>query len=231
METDCHENTTKVGVGCYIPKMTSSENSRKRGPYAKSAQVRASIIKACASVLEELGYHGMTIAEVARRAGISHNGLLHHFPDKDALLVAVLAELDEERRQALAADDQEGDLSHPRAALLTTFASAASGAGGAMFDLELVLTSVARGPAHPAHDCVVQRLAAIKGFLTRAYADLAENGELAPDIEPAVAATMSLALLQGLMIQRAYAPDSELLERAGSEFLRSIGVPNPAAEV
>ncbi len=205
----------------------STETPRKRGPYAKSTQVRAGIIKACAAVLEELGYHGMTIAEVARRAGISHNGLLHHFPDKDALLVAVLADLDEERRHALADDDGDGELMHPREALLATFASAASGQGGAMFDLELVLTSEARDPAHPAHEFVEQRLTAIKSFLTRAYTELADHGELNDDVDPAVAATMSLALLQGLMIQRAYTSEGATLERAGEELLRCIGVPAP----
>ncbi|MDN4474187.1 TetR/AcrR family transcriptional regulator [Demequina zhanjiangensis] len=205
--------------------MTSSETPRKRGPYAKSTQVRAGIIKASASVLEELGYHGMTIAEVARRAGVSHNGLLHHFPDKDALLVAVLQDLDDERRQRLTLTEPDGPLAHPREALLATFNSAALGMGGAMFDLELVLTSEARDPSHPAHAFMEQRLAAIKTFLTRAFAELAEHGELGEGIEPQVAATMSLALLQGLMTQRAYAQNAAELQEAGEQFLRSIGVP------
>lgn len=204
--------------------MTSTETSRKRGPYAKSAQVRAGIIKASAAVLEELGFHGMTIAEVARRANVSHNGLLHHFPDKDALLVAVLQDLDEKRRKRLAEAEADGPLEHPRDALLATFDGAARGTGGAMFDLELVLTSEARDPSHPAHEFMEQRLAAIKTFLTRAYTELAAHGELDASIEPRVAATMSLALLQGLMTQRAYSPDAADLEAAGEQFLRSIGV-------
>ncbi len=205
--------------------MTSTETGRKRGPYAKSTQVREGIIKACTTVLEDFGFYGMTIAEVARRAKVSHNGLLHHFPDKDALLVAVLQDLDEERRKMLADTDPDGPLAHPRDALLATFDSAAHGTGGAMFDLELVLTSEARDPSHPAHEFMEQRLAAIKSFLTRAYTELAEHGELDASIEPSVAATMSLALLQGLMTQRAYSPDAADLEAAGEQFLRSIGVP------
>ncbi|HSN37229.1 MAG TPA: helix-turn-helix domain-containing protein, partial [Arthrobacter sp.] len=40
----------------------------------------------------ENGYHGTTIRQVATRAGLSVPGLYHHFPSKQALLVALDAE-------------------------------------------------------------------------------------------------------------------------------------------
>jgi AcrR family transcriptional regulator len=42
------------------------------------------------------------MAEIARRAGISHTGLLHHFPSKDELLTAVLALQDDRSGEYLA---------------------------------------------------------------------------------------------------------------------------------
>ncbi|MCW2613010.1 MAG: transcriptional regulator [Frankiales bacterium] len=38
----------------------------------------------------ELGYHGATIRDIARRAGLSVPGVYHHFPSKQHLLVALL---------------------------------------------------------------------------------------------------------------------------------------------
>ena len=40
--------------------------------------------------MAEKGYRGTSIAQVAARAGISQSGLLHHFPTKQDLLIAVI---------------------------------------------------------------------------------------------------------------------------------------------
>lgn len=49
-------------------------------------------LAAALSCFMENGYHGTTIRQVATRAGLSVPGLYHHFPSKQALLVALDAE-------------------------------------------------------------------------------------------------------------------------------------------
>lgn len=52
--------------------------------------LRTALIEAAVDVIEELGPKGLTIREVAKRAGVSHGAPYRHFADKDALVLAVV---------------------------------------------------------------------------------------------------------------------------------------------
>lgn len=51
------------------------------------------------------GYWGTSLQDIATRAGISKPGLIHHFPNKESLLAAVMDERDEQDRYALGVPD------------------------------------------------------------------------------------------------------------------------------
>jgi AcrR family transcriptional regulator len=48
--------------------------------------------QAATEILEEQGVTALSLREVARRAGVSHNAPYRHFADRDALLAALAAE-------------------------------------------------------------------------------------------------------------------------------------------
>lgn len=48
------------------------------------------VLRAAIDAFVETGYHGSTMRDLAARAGISVPGIYHHYPDKQALLVAIL---------------------------------------------------------------------------------------------------------------------------------------------
>jgi AcrR family transcriptional regulator len=52
---------------------------------------RDAIVDAAAQLLDEGGLEAVTLREVGRRAGVSHNAPYKHFADKEALLAAVAA--------------------------------------------------------------------------------------------------------------------------------------------
>lgn len=73
------------------------------------------LLDAAAVTLRQTGATGLTLDAVARQAGISKGGLLHHFPTKDALIETLLVELmsgfDERvRRHAEAEPSRPGGL-------------------------------------------------------------------------------------------------------------------------
>ena len=52
--------------------------------------LRAALLAAALEIIEDTGPQGLTIREVARRAGVSHAAPYRHFTDKDELILAVV---------------------------------------------------------------------------------------------------------------------------------------------
>jgi AcrR family transcriptional regulator len=61
-----------------------------RGRAARAEDRKAEIVHAALEVIAQRGYRGASLAAVAERVGLTQQGLLHYFPTKEALLVAVL---------------------------------------------------------------------------------------------------------------------------------------------
>jgi AcrR family transcriptional regulator len=83
---------------------------------------RAQILDQAIRAIGERGYHGFTIPELAQRCELSNAGLLHHFPSKDDLLIAVLREIEARETEILlplveAASKSEQDGQSRRAVL------------------------------------------------------------------------------------------------------------------
>ncbi|QOG07401.1 TetR/AcrR family transcriptional regulator [Aureimonas sp. OT7] len=64
---------------------------RKRPRQTRSQETVATIVEATARILEDAGHHGFSTNAVARRAGVSIGSLYQYFPDKDALIGALVA--------------------------------------------------------------------------------------------------------------------------------------------
>mgnify|MGYP001820631667 CR=1 FL=1 len=52
--------------------------------------LRTALLDSALEIIGELGPHGLTIREVARRAGVSHAAPYRHFKDKNELILAVV---------------------------------------------------------------------------------------------------------------------------------------------
>ena len=74
---------------------TVPRKRKPRGEYAKTGAKRTAILDAALEVFAESGYRSGSMRDVALRVGMSEAGLLHHFPNKSALLAAVLDRRDE----------------------------------------------------------------------------------------------------------------------------------------
>ncbi len=66
--------------------------------------LRERVLRASVSLIEEEGLASLSMREVARRAGVSHQAPYHYFPDRESILAAVAARgfalLDEHLTQA-----------------------------------------------------------------------------------------------------------------------------------
>ncbi|MFF1610547.1 TetR/AcrR family transcriptional regulator [Amycolatopsis sp. NPDC058278] len=167
------------------------------GGYLKGRIRREDIITAAAAAYGELGYHGSSLREIAKRVGISHAGLLYYFPTKEALLAAVL-----ERRDA--EDSEREQLTVPPGlAVLRHFVALAEHnvRHPGIVDLYSRLAAEAVAADHPAHAYFVRHYRAARDGVHESFEALAARGELREGVEPAMAALTFIALMDGLQVQ------------------------------
>ena len=65
------------------------------GRAARGIATRELILDTAMDLFRRFGYKSTSVRDIAARAGITHPGLLYHFPTKEALLMAVLQRRDE----------------------------------------------------------------------------------------------------------------------------------------
>jgi AcrR family transcriptional regulator len=81
----------------------------RRGPAAEPADLRQRILDTARALLDEQGTAALSLREVARRAGVTHQAPYHHFADRESILAElVTAGFDELARRLAAANDQPG---------------------------------------------------------------------------------------------------------------------------
>jgi AcrR family transcriptional regulator len=101
-------------------KVVSVTQAPARKPYRRGegSKLRADIIAAAAALIEETGSEqSVTLREVARRVGIAAPSIYEHFPNRDAIVYAVIDDCSSELRTVVeqAMDSQPGPLARLRA--------------------------------------------------------------------------------------------------------------------
>ncbi|MCU1442528.1 MAG: TetR/AcrR family transcriptional regulator [Cryobacterium sp.] len=192
--------------------------NKPRGLYAKTTVKRAAILEAALDVFARGGYRGGSLREMASRVGMSEAGLLHHFPNKTALLAGVL-DLRDEKSLALVPLDL--DRPHDTVRGLIALARYNASVPGVV-ELYCTLSAEATSPDHPAHGYFVDRYAYTIERITHAFALCADLGTLRTGIRPESAARATVALMDGLQVQ--WLLDSESVDIAVEleSFLRDI---------
>jgi AcrR family transcriptional regulator len=178
----------------------------------RSAARRAEILRAALEVIAERGYRGASLAAVAERVGLTQQGLLHYFPTKEALLVAVLAERDQwdavpDTRWRLDLLDSLVEYNAMRRGIVQTFSA-------------LLGESVTE--EHPAREFFTERYEAVRASFAQVLR--VEYGERLPSgLTPERAAPLLVAVMDGLQYQWLLAPESVDMPAAFRDFLTLLG--------
>ncbi|WP_060891666.1 TetR/AcrR family transcriptional regulator [Streptomyces europaeiscabiei] len=187
-----------------------SGTSRTRG--VRGEERRAEIVLATLEVIAERGYRGASMAAIAERVGLTQQGLLHYFPTKDALLVAVLEERD--RWDAVPDSALRLDLlgslveyNAMRPGIVQTFSA-------------LLGESVTEG--HPARGFFTERYGRVREALVEVLR--AEYGDRLPSgLTPERAAPLLVAVMDGLQYQWLLDPGAVDMPGAFRDFLALLG--------
>lgn len=159
---------------------------------------RERILAAAMQVFAAHGYRGGSLNDVARLAGLTRAGLLHHYPSKEAMLLALL----DQRDERLNVSDQAGDgesifvlierLPDLIAAILED---------RALVQLAHALTAEAAESTHPAHAWATHRQALLRQRLAASITGSIRSGELPATLDPDSLAAVLLAVVEGMEAQ------------------------------
>ncbi|MFI1018708.1 TetR/AcrR family transcriptional regulator [Streptomyces sp. NPDC020965] len=179
---------------------------------ARSEERRAEILRATLEVIAERGYRGASLGAVAERVGLTQQGLLHYFPTKEALLVAVLEERDQwdtggaprsSGAWRIELLDSLVEYNAMRPGIVQTFSA-------------LLGESVTDG--HPAQDFFTRRYGQVRASMAAVLR--AEFGdELPGGLTPERAAPLLTAVLDGLQYQWLLDPEAVDMPAAFRDFL------------
>jgi len=173
----------------------------ERGAYRKGVAKREEILSIALDVVAREGYRGTTVRDLADAVGLSQTGLLHYFGSKDELLTAVLRrrdEIDAEGERDLEAADR----------LIRTLRHNATVPGLVMLYSQMSVE--AADPEHPAHEHFRDRFDTMRADIAELIRAGQSDGSVPPTLDPERAATVVVAVTDGLQIQWLYDRDLDM---------------------
>ena len=175
------------------------------GRSAKGAVKREAILDAALPVFGRVGFHGATLREIARQCGVSHQSLMHYFPTKDALLLAVLRRRDEKLRSHF---HDAGGMGLGELLALAEYNVDVP----AVIALFSTASAEATGSEHPAHEYYAEYYAQIVASTTSWLHAAERRGWLREGFTAEAAARVVLAAVDGLQLQWLYDRDVQVVE-------------------
>ena len=196
---------------------SSALASADRRPYAtlfaKGDDRKQRILDVAQRLLARNGWRNTTLAQIAREAGVTSAGLLHHFESKEQLLHAVV---DARDADDAAHADWTGDLLQQLARAGDRVERAPELVG--TYSVLLVENLM---PDAPLHDRLLDRQRAAVRIITDLIADAQASGRYRNDFDPAVKAVQIVSLVNGLEISWLLDP-SVPLQEALREYATSL---------
>jgi AcrR family transcriptional regulator len=195
---------------------------RKGQRQARGIARQQQIVDAAFELFATRGYRSTSLARIAAALGITEQGVLHHFPHKDALLTAVLAHRD---TRAVGTElDLWGTASRGGVATLRRIAETAQVLLArpelARFDVVIGGESLAEDGPSPTY--FRKRLRDIRTVLAWVISAGIERGEIEPGTDAEAVALEVVAFMDGIQTQWLLDPDAVDLEAAYRRYFGGL---------
>lgn len=189
--------------------------AQKRGPYAKSDQRRQALGKAALDLVRRHGHRNVSVSDIAELAETSEATVFYHFPTKEALFIAALAQHDEENIRARGAE---------AGAIADMGARAEAGVQRTHYArLYNELAGAAADPTHPANDFFQKRWARSTDVVATDIRRLQQEGRADDSVDPDAAAHLLLAAWEGLQLQWMQGPPFDIRARIEGHITALLG--------
>lgn len=181
--------------------VTSAEAEISKAPGTRQPRGRArraAVLEAARGLFARQGFKGSSLAAIAQEAGITDAGLLYHFPTKNALLLAVIAEGDREQDEALEkVRDVQG---LPLLQRMAEFGADLE-ADPILTALDVTLSAENLSGSSEINQYFVGRYERFRAMLVQAFEEARRAGDLTGAFDPAIEAANMTAVLDGLRLQ------------------------------
>jgi AcrR family transcriptional regulator len=186
-----------------VPRRSTTTNQTSRGKRS-----RAAILSAAVSLLSEDGYRGASLASIAAAVNLTQQGVLHHFPSKERLLLALLDEKYHEDGRRL-----EASLEHDGLGVLRALQSlvAHNQQQPEVVRLFSALVAESLSSRHPAHDYFVQRYRKVRARMLRSLKVGQQAGAIRSDVDLERLVPVIVAVMDGLQVQWLLDPEVDML--------------------
>jgi AcrR family transcriptional regulator len=185
----------------------------RRAP--KGEKRREELLDAALQLFSLEGYTGASIARIADIVGISVAGVLHHFPNKVALLMGVLARRDEVNHKVVNGLQREPTLEGFVNGLRQINRSNATAPG--VIRAFSMLNAESLVDSHPGWEWFQSRYVTIHGRMRARLDHLVVVGEVRGDVDLDAIIHQILAMMDGLQLQWLRFPEKvDLVQRFDS---------------
>lgn len=179
---------------------------------------RERVLQAALRAIASNGYRGSALAAIAADAGLTTAGLLHHFPSKEHLLVAVLAERDRLDGAQFQLAGFQGLAALDRLAELVEHNAMVPG----LVQAYTVLMGESVGEGHPAREWFRDRYPRRRANIAAALRAGIESGAIRSDVDCDAVAAEIIAMMDGLQVQWVLNPDQVDMAAVFADFIAGV---------
>lgn len=180
-------------------------NAPKRRRAPKGESRRAALLDAATQIIARDGYYAASLRDVADIAGISAVGLLYHFPNKPALLKALIERRDSrdsERFSELGIEPSlDGFVAFLRASMAMSVESEDECKATVMINVDSL------SEKHPAFPWYQEKFLTVHGHAAAHLSSLKMAGQIRDDVDIASLAQEIFSVMDGIQIQWLRSPD------------------------
>jgi AcrR family transcriptional regulator len=180
---------------------------------------RRAILDVALDVFAERGHRGTTLKEVASRVGMTQPGLLHHFPTKEDLLLAVVRMREEATARDVSLHLGPGA---PRIQVAIETLGRLNQRDPVEQLLLTTLSAEAIPEEHPLHEHFVELYRDNRKRLAAALARAQAEGSIRDDVDVDATAREIIATLDGLRLQWLLDPKKVRLKEALSTYAERV---------
>ncbi len=177
------------------PRRTQAERTRAS---------REKITQAAIDFFARQGFRGTKLADIAKAAGLTEPGLLHHFPSKTHLLMEVLKERDRIDGERLHVTLQKNGKHFLEASIeLVEHNETVPG----LVQLFTLLVAEGVSQDHPAHTFFIERYQRSRQNMVQGIIRAQQANEVRSDIPAETLVVMIFAMMDGLQVQWLLEPE------------------------